>query len=473
MSNTFKSAVQSNAKIKNPKSARTTNGMKARASTANANVDLFFQIGAARGKDVTAMFETAFREDRLTALKILAWSRDVRGGAGERQIFRDVLSYVEVYHPSELAQLVKLAPHYGRWDDILHLDTDLGRDLAFAEIKEALMVKNNGLCAKWMPRKGAVAVALTKYLGLTPKGYRKLIVGLTKVVETQMCANDWGNINYEHVPSLAAARYQKAFGRHDAIGYSAYKSKLGAGTAKINAEAVYPYDVIKSIQNGDKVVGKAQWDALPNFIGDELVLPMVDVSGSMTCRVGGNMNSALTCMDVAVSLGLYLADKNSGPFKDMFMNFSSEAKIEVLKGDIVQKLNQLKRSHWGMSTDLHAAFKEVLRVATQNSVPADQMPRYILIMSDMQFNQCVQHDDSAIEMIRRKYADAGYEMPNIVFWNLNAHMGNVPVKHNEEGVALISGFSPSIVKSVLAADALTPDSIMRQTIDQARYDLVK
>lgn len=471
MSQSFKSAVQNSAKT--PKISRTANGMKALATTANANVDLFFQIGAARGKDVTGLFDAAFREDRLTALKILAWSRDVRGGAGERQIFRDVLSYVEKNYASELPQLIKLAPHYGRWDDILHLTSDEGRSLAFAEIKEALLVQNNGLCAKWMPRKGAIAVALTKYLGLTPKGYRKLIVGLTKVVETQMCANDWGNINYQHVPSLAAARYQKAFGRHDAVGYSAYKSKLVAGTATINAGAVYPYDVIKSINQGDKAVATAQWEALPNFIGDELVLPMVDVSGSMTCRVGGNMNSALTCMDVAVSLGLYLADKNTGPFKDMFMNFSSEAKIEVLKGDIIDKMRQLQRSHWGMSTNLHAAFNEVLRVATQNNVAADQMPRYILIMSDMQFNQCVSHDDSAIQMIRRKYQAAGYEMPNIVFWNLNAHMGNVPVKHNEQGVALISGFSPSIVKSVLAAEALTPAAIMQQTINQARYDLVK
>jgi len=346
----------------------------------------------------------------------------------------------------------------------------MGKKLAFDLIKEALLVKNDGLCAKWMPRKGATAVELRKFMGLTPKGYRKTLVTLTKVVETAMCAQDWTNINYEHVPSVAAARYQKAFGRHDTIGYGAYKAKLVTGDAKINASAVYPYNVIQSIKTGDTTVAKAQWEALPNYIGDELVLPMCDVSGSMGSAVGGNKN--LTCLDVCISLGLYLADKNAGPFKDCFLTFSTHSKIEVLRGDILSKYNQLSRAQWDMSTNLNGAFEEILRVGTHNKVADKDMPKYVLIMSDMQFNACTKHDDSAIEMIRRKYEASGYTLPKVIFWNLNSHSGQSPVSFDEKGTALISGFSPAIMTSVLKAEAITPEQIMLQTVNVPRYEVI-
>jgi hypothetical protein len=307
---------------------------------------------------------------------------------------------------------------------------------------------------------------------MSPKFYRKSLVEMTKVVEQNMCANTWTEINYSHVPSLAAARYQKAFKKHDQTGYEAYKAKLVTGEAKVNAAAVYPYDVIKSRRfGGDDTVIQAQWDALPNFIGDELVLPVVDVSGSMSCPVGGNAN--LRCIDVSVSLGLYLADKNKGPFKDMFLTFSEKSKLEVLKGNLLDKLNQMEASDWGMSTNLHAAFEAILKYAEKGNVPAEDMPKYILIMSDMEFNHCARYDDSAMQMIERKYKAAGYEVPNIVFWNLNARAGNVPVKHDKSGVALVSGFSPSIMTSILAAEDLSPESVMMKTLTSPRYAVIK
>ena len=463
---TFKDAVQDTPVVR-----QTDNGMKTFASSLKATVDMFFQVGASRGKDVSAMFERAYQEDRLIALRIAAWARDVRGGAGERGVFRNILSYVEKMHSNELPQLVQVTPTYGRWDDLLVLTTDAGRKLAFDMIKEALLVKQDGLCAKWMPRKGDDAVALRKHLGLTPKGYRKTLVTLTKVVETQMCAQDWAAIDYEHLPSVASARYQKAFGRHDPTGYGLYKEKLVSGDAKINAGAVYPYDVIKSIRMGDPDVAKAQWDALPNYIGDALVLPMVDVSGSMNCPAGGNPN--VTCMDVSISLGLYLADKNTGPFKDMFLTFSTSSKIEVLKGNIVEKYNQLQRADWDMSTNISGAFDEVLRVATTNSVKAEDMPKYMVIFSDMEFDACVNNDDSAMEMIKRKYEKAGYVVPNVIFWNLNAREGNVPVRYDESGTALVSGFSPSLMTSILKASDIDPVSIMMEVVNSERYAVIQ
>jgi hypothetical protein len=399
------------------------------------------------------------------------WARDVRGGAGEREVVRNILLSLEKNYPEVLDRVLPHLAEFGRWDDMLIFKTKAVKAKAFTLIGDALR-ERNGLAAKWMPRQGPLAAEIRAFFGMSPKFYRKSLVEMTKVVEQNMCANTWTEINYSHVPSLAAARYQKAFKKHDQTGYEAYKAKLVTGEAKVNAAAVYPYDVIKSRRfGGDDTVIQAQWDALPNFIGDELVLPVVDVSGSMSCPVGGNAN--LRCIDVSVSLGLYLADKNKGPFKDMFLTFSEKSKLEVLKGNLLDKLNQMEASDWGMSTNLHAAFEAILKYAEKGNVPAEDMPKYILIMSDMEFNHCARYDDSAMQMIERKYKAAGYEVPNIVFWNLNARAGNVPVKHDKSGVALVSGFSPSIMTSILAAEDLSPESVMMKTLTSPRYAVIK
>ena len=455
--------------------ARTQNGMRAFKSSLNANTDLFFKIGASRGKNIIGDFTAAYVENRDIALRIAQWSRDVRGGAGERQLYRDIMQHLARKDTDAALALMRKAPELGRWDDVLVLaDTEL-RVQAFDAIATALKA-GDGLCAKWMPRKGNLAAALRAHLGMTPKQYRKTLVNLTKVVETQMCAKDWDNINFEHVPSLASARYKKAFYRNAEAAFKSYVDKLTRGEAKVNAAAVYPYDVLKGVTGHyvDPDMSKAeldhvtaQWNSLPNYVGDASILPLVDVSGSMFCPAGNNKN--LTCMDVSISLGLYLADKNQGKFKDCFLTFSSEPKLLNLKGNILDKVNQMKSSDWGMSTNLHAALDKILSVATQARVPVSEMPAMLLILSDMQFNQCVEHDARALDMIRRKYEAAGYAMPRVVFWNLNAHE-NVPVRFDEQGTALISGFSPSIMKAVLAdVDSFTPESIMLQAVMIDRY----
>lgn len=464
--NSFVNAVQ-----ETPVETRTINGMKTNASSMNALVDLFFAIGASRGKDMTKAFEKAIVANETLALRLLMWARDVRGGAGEREVVRKILTYMEKNHPAALERILPLIPEYGRFDDLLVFQTRAFKEKAYVIIGDALRA-GNGLAAKWMPRKGPIAVEIRNFFGMSPKQYRKSLVALTKVVEQDMCAKRWNMIEYSHVPSLAAARYQKAFNRNDPMGYAKYKSKLATGEAKINANAVYPYDVIKSGKfGGDHAVMQAQWDALPRYIGDELVLPMCDVSGSMGCPVGGNDN--LSCMDVCVSLGLYLADKNTGPFKDMFLTFSASPSINVLKGDLRSKLRQLKTADWGMNTNLNAAFDEILRVAVKGKVKAADMPKYLLIMSDMEFDRCTRFDDSAMQMIQRKFEAAGYEVPKIVFWNLNARAGNVPVKYNMKNVALVSGFSPSIMTAVLGAKDMSPVSVMLETLNSERYAAIK
>lgn len=462
----------------------TTNGMKARVSTANANVDLFYKIGASRGKNVVPDFTAAFVENRDYALRIAQWARDIRQGAGERELFRSILKSLVNTNPDEAKLLVRKVPELGRWDDVLVLVGSPLETDAFQMIKNALD-KGDGLCAKWMPRKGPEAVKLREFLGWTPKFYRKRLVELTKVVETQMCANDWDNIDFNKVPSVATARYKKAFGRHTEK-YGEWATKLVSKdpevkeSVKVNAGAVYPYDVIRNINYNmtadDLNVIRAQWEALPNYMNETKVMPLVDVSGSMGCPVGdGKKTSNLTCMDVAVSLGLYVADKNKGVFKDTFLTFTSTPKLVTLKGDIVAKNNQLRRADWGGSTNIQSAFETILKTAVSNKVPQEDMPDVLLILSDMQFDYCTDFGrsrESAMEMVERKYAAAGYKTPKVVFWNINAY-SNVPVAYDKSGAALVSGFSPTILKSVLAADFdnFTPEAIMRKTIMVERYDI--
>jgi hypothetical protein len=472
--NTFVNAVAN-------QSARTENGMNAFRGTNSALVDLFFKIGASRGKDIIPQFTSAFVEDRERALRIALWSRDVRGGAGERQLFRNILVYLAQNDVASFKAVAPKVPELGRWDDLLYVASqkveDEARMLSLSLIKAGLD-SGNGLCAKWMPRKGPESVLLRTYLGWTPKFYRKRLVELTKVVETQMCAKDWDNINFSHVPSVASSRYKKAFLRNSKT-YKEYVEKLVKGdkTVKVNASAIFPYDVLKSITNRYNVLQvtktekdhvKAQWDALPNYVGDANILPLVDVSGSMTSSV----SPGLTALDVAVSLGLYLADKNTGKFKDTFLTFSGSPELITLRGDIVQKVQQMQSSHWEMNTNLHAAIQKILDVAVEGKVPQEEMPDILLILSDMQFDRCVHYDDRALGMIARKYENAGYTVPQVVFWNINSRE-NVPAKMNEKGVALVSGFSPAIVKTVLKADAdkFTPEGIMNATIMNPRYDL--
>jgi len=461
---TFAEAVKST-----PAVARTENGMKAKAHSGNALVDLFYKIGASRGKSVTADFERAFQEDSDLAMKIALWSRDVRGGAGERQLFRDVLVHLEKTHPDTLETVLPFVTEFGRWDDLLVFSTEKFKHLAYTLIGDALRDRN-GLCAKWMPRQGPIAIEIRNFYGMSPKQYRKSLVALTNVVEQKMCAKDWDSIEFGKLPSLASARYNKAFAKNATASYQAYKARLTAGTDKVNASAVYPYDVIKTLRHGgDSVVADAQWASLPNYIGDASVLPLVDVSGSMSCPVGGNAN--LQCIDIALSLGLYCADKNTGVFKDTFLTFSDKPKAQVVKGLLSEKMAQMNSSDWGMNTNLHAAFDEILRIAVKGGVNAGDMPKTLLILSDMQFDQCVSYDDTAHRMIKRKYKEAGYELPNVVFWNLNSK-DNVPVKFDKKGTALVSGFSPAVMKGVLSGADMTPYGIMLATVDVDRYSVL-
>ncbi|HPE70131.1 MAG TPA: DUF2828 family protein [Thermotogota bacterium] len=439
----------------------TENLMPSYKSTLDECVDLFFQVGASRGKCMKAPFKKALKQDKDIAMRILLWSRDVRGGAGERQIFRDLIRTTALTD-----RFVSLIPEVGRWDDVLALRGTPHEDAAVSLLRTTLLEEQNGLCAKWMPRKGEKAVWLRYRLGLSPKSYRKMLVNLTRVVESEMTANQWQSIDYEKVPSLASARYQKAFARHDPEGYEAYKQGLVTGTASVHADTLYPYDVLKSLYAGDSTVAQAQWEALPDFVeNDSTFLPVIDVSGSMTTRIAPN----LTALMVSVSLGLYLAEHNKGIFKDQFVTFSARPEMHKVHGTLEQRLEQIENANWGMNTDIEAVFDLILNAAQAHKVPQNEMPSVILILSDMQFDQATT-GTPALAMIAHKYERAGYKRPEVVFWNLCDRPGNIPATLNDTGVGLVSGFSPSIVKTLLSGETMDPVKIMKAAVCIPRYD---
>ena len=461
----------------------TSNGMGALGTTLNECVNLFFQIGAMRGKSKKALlnlFSKAYNENPLVATKVLFWVRDVREGAGERQIFKDILLHLTENNTDVVKKNLSLIPLFGRWDDLLVL-VGSPLEVEVLEMVKTAIQNEDGLCAKWLPRKGKVANAIRSYLKVSPKVYRKTIVKLTNVVETAMCAKDYSNVDYSKLPSLAMARYQRAFQTNDGKRYEDYKEALKNGETKINAGAVYPYDITSTLGiSGDNTIANEQWNSLPNWMegSNERVLPVVDVSGSMGVEIGGNPN--LTCIDVATSLGLYISERNEGIYKDAFITFSEEPQLQILNGSLEERFQQLLRADWGMSTNLEKVYSLILNKAKANNIPQDMMPTKLLILSDMQFDVATngrwdrksKWTPTSQEMVEKMYEESGYKLPQIVYWNLNASMSNFPVEFDKRGTALISGLSPSILKSVLGGDEMTPEGIMMKTIDTERYNII-
>jgi hypothetical protein len=461
----------------------TENGMITNSSSLNHCVNLFFQIGAMRGQDKSRLinaFTKAFGENPLTAMKLLFWARDVRGGAGERQIFRDIIGYLANNRRDVLGKNLNLISEFGRWDDLLVLVGTPLETEALELFANAIKSKN-GLASKWAPRpnvsnreKKRWASALRNHLGLSPKEYRKLLVENSNTVEQLMCANEWSAIEYSKLPSKAMSDLMKAFSKHDKERFGAYLESVNKGETKINAGAVYPYDIVKNLRFGDKSGANAQWNALPNYLegSKERFLPVVDVSGSMNCAAGNNPN--VTCMDVAVSLGLYISERNVGPFKDAFVTFSSDPELQVLSGNLQERFNQLQTSEWGMSTNVESVFRLILEKAKDSDVFEEEMPTMILIMSDMEFNSGTRGNWSlsAQQMFERMYAEAGYKMPKVVYWNIHSRQDNFPVHFDKVGTCLVSGFSPSLLTNLLSGKDMSPLSMMLTVVNSERYSVV-
>ncbi|KKL82943.1 hypothetical protein LCGC14_1979710 [marine sediment metagenome] len=451
------------------KDALTYNLARTHSTSLNSVVDLFFIAGASRTmphSDIFKMLEKSWVEDKLSTLKVIFWAGDIRGGAGERRFFRLALNWLEDKDLNTLLLNLYLVPEYNRWDSLFQLDTTQVMEL----IKEALYEKENGLCAKWMPRKKQYdnfANRFRNYMEINHKTYRDLIVKLSNTVEQKMCAREFKAIEYKKVPSCAMNKYRTAFYKKDESRFSLFLEKVEKGEEKIHAGAIFPYQIYKSYHAGaEKKSIIAQWKALPDYMADteERIIPVCDVSGSMT------MNDGLP-MAISVSLGIYLSERNRSIFKDAFITFSGYPKMQYLKGDLISRIKQLEKADWDMNTDLNKVFELILGRAVEDKLKEKDMPSTILIISDMEFDRCGSLTN--FENIENKYSKAGYKIPKVVFWNVSGRSGNVPVSYDKSGVALVSGASPSIIKAILSGKDFTPQGIMLETIENKRYDAIK
>jgi hypothetical protein len=458
----------------------TENGMVTNSSSLNNCTDFFFMAGAMRNEKedrIIAKFYMALVEDPLWAMRLLFWARDIRGGAGERRVFRILIREIAKSHHKDLLEKnIHLIPEYGRWDDMLELLVTPLKGLAIQQIVTAIE-SGDKLAAKWMPRPNGsdkrkmLSSKIYNAMGISSAEYRKRIVELTNVVETKMSANEWDSIDFEKVPSLAMARYMKAFERNSKS-FKIYSEKVEIGEAKVHSGAVYPYDIVKSYRNrADEGVLDVMFDSLPNYMEEtnERIMPVVDVSGSM----GMNISRTVKAIDISVSLGLYCSSKNEGIYKDAFITFSKRPKMQFLKGNLSERIRQLETAEWGMNTDIEAVFSLILKQARKNGITQQEMPTMVLIISDMEFDQCVINGKSinSQKMIAKKYEKHGYKLPRLVFWNLMSRHNNLPVSYDKEGTALISGFSPAILRAVLSNNIkiFNPMNIMLQVINSDRY----
>ena len=468
----------------------TLNGAKAYKSTLNKCLDLFGQLGACRNNinQATRLFELAYKEDPETATRILFWVRDIRGGGGERNIFR-VLFKNLVEQNKELGQkLISLVPEYGRWDDLLVLENTSVwpqvLDLIAQQLHiDEVMLASGGrvsLLAKWLPSINAssknskrLGREIAEHMVMTERQYRKTLTRLRsaiKIVEQQMCSKEWATIDYSKLPSRASFMYRKAFAKQDGVRYQQYLTDVEQGKAKINASTLYPYDIVdqylyKGARN-DKTID-LQWEALPNYMGDNHLngLVVADVSGSMT------QNNGMP-MAVSISLAMYIAERNASKvWKDKFITFSSNPELQTIVGKTIgDRIQNLSRADWGYNTDLISVFKAILKAALDKNVAAKDMPQKLIIVSDMQFDQaCSSNKRTNFEQIEKLYRAYGYKLPQLVFWNVNAIGANVPMTVGDYNTCLVSGCSPSILKSVLKGEIITAVDMMNDAVYSEMY----
>lgn len=472
----------------------TTNGMTALRSTLNANLDLFSKSGEIVQPNFVSLFAQALKEDQDTALRNLLHARDVRGGKGVRNTVQNALVWLAINEPNLLlnTNLIEKIPYVGYWKDLSTLVENSNVPLEVKKkvirvIAEALEKnETKALAAKWVKLKSPVGYMLRGYLKLSERDLRKKLVELRKeVVERKMCEKDWTGIIYSHVPSKAMNKYKEAFKRNDSVRFDSFINRVATGEEKINASTLFPHEVSKVYQTYTQVdrynrydtsvvldkVAEAQWNALPNYLAgnNTKILPVVDLSGSMNSSAGNGYSYA----HIAVTLTAYIATRSEGAFKNLLTTIADKPVFVDLTNQetLLGQIKTINEGRVGYTTNIQATFDLILNHALSNNVPQEDMPEMVLILSDCQGNYSGR-DETAYQMARRKFEQAGYQPPQLVFWVLNANTGNVPVKFNDSGSALVNGFSPATLKGVLSdLESYTPLNVMKTTLEDSRYTI--
>lgn len=473
----------------------TENGALGYATTGKELVDFNFKVSSMRDwpeEKIRREFKKVWYENKELALKYLFYARDIREGLGERRLFREIFKEI-VDEPGvkNNISLLKLIPEFGRWDDLVSLlwiNTDLTRDIVniirdqmVSDIDGCLNERPISLMAKWLPsintsseKTKENAKKLIKELGVSTATYRKTLSRLRKylnVLERKLCANEWNEVNYETVPSNANLKYKDAFLKHDENRRKEYLESLEKGEVKINGSVLFPHDIVHKydLSHKDQAL-EALWKDLPNYVdGESNILVVRDGSGSMAWSPLGR---DILPLDVATSLAIYFSERCEGQFKDNFITFSSTPQLVSLANyeKLRDKLIECNEYDDCSNTDLKATFDLVLKVAIKNNLKQEEIPN-LLIISDMEFDG-IHLEDKLFESIRKKFNKAGYQLPKLIFWNVASRTNTIPLTQNKNGVVLVSGFSPSVVKMVLSKE-LDPYKAIVKEITKDRYKDIK
>jgi hypothetical protein len=432
--------------------------------SAGSLVDFFSQAAVQRMQvlagedDLIPLYTKAKGEDYVLATKTVFWLRDPRAGAGERAAGLKLLKHLADTQPDFITENMKQIAEYGRWKDLTELSATHQNEVAVTWAKA--IKDGDRLASKWAPRKGNLARLIRDELGITNAEYRRTLKENSETVEQAMCSKDWGSIDYTAVPSVAMMKYSRAFRKQDT---QRFEDFLGDKTKKINTAVNYPHEVIRHARK-DVEVGDKMWTNLPEYTEPgQYFLAVVDVSGSMT--IGTIDKAGSQPIDAAIALGLYLAERNVGPFAQKVITFSDMPQwIEIdPKEDLHQKIMHLWSADWGGSTNIERTYELILKLAQTVSVPQDKMPSTLIILSDMQFDQC-STNATHLDNIQNKYKEAGYEIPKLVFWNLVGNYKGSPID-SRDNVALVSGFSPTILKAVLTDSDIDPIGVLKDAVD--------
>ena len=503
---------------------RTENGAVTHKTTKSDLLDMFAMGAAYRTRsdeDVILMFQKAYKENPVYALKCLFYIRDVRGGQGERRFFRTCMKWLVQYDRAAAMRNLKHIPEFGRWDDLyVFVGTALEKD-AFAFMKEQLALdvtcKTPSLLAKWLKSENTssqksreLANKTRAAFGMNHKQYRKTLSLLRErinIVERLMSENRWDEIEFDKIPSRAGMIYKNAFARHDIERMKqdptvqSYADFAKDTTKKVNAKALYPYECVAeamkvmgygggwygrgssvSMDDTNRLMVNKYWDNLADYFNGATFngMAIVDTSGSM-CG-----SSADAPINVAISIGMYCAEKAKGPYANHFITFSNNPTFVKIEGvDFCDKVKRMSGADWGGSTNVEAAFDMMLDVAIQNHLSQRDIPENLIIISDMEFNSCVTSGarstsrwggygcgvpDTLFEAMAKKWRAHGYDMPHLIFWNVQARQNNIPMIGNGN-VSYVSGMSPSIFETIMSGK--TGYDLMMEKLNTERYACIQ
>ncbi|MBQ9142064.1 MAG: DUF2828 family protein [Lachnospiraceae bacterium] len=501
----------------------TENGAIGYRTTGHPLLDLNFKVSSLRNRgeqDIVHDFIAAFYQDRKYAVKWLFFVRDILEGLGERRTFRVCMKYLAVSQPQIALAVMKLIPEYGRYDDLLvYLDTPLCEE-ACAFIGEQLkqdriaMAEKQpvSLLAKWLPGNNTssaesrrYAHVIAKQLRMSAKQYRKTLSALRsylQVVETRMSASEWEQVEYERVPAKAQLKYDKAFARHDAERRLEYLKEVYLGEGKLNAKGLMPYEIVHRAMAKshpytygaleEDLLAELMWQKLSeegfqNDWGLEDCIVVADGSGSMYTHVSGN--STFQAIEVCNSLAIYFAGLLKGVFRDKAITFSGNPQfIDLAPGKSLKEKLEIMLAHCEVAnTNIEAVFDMLLAMAVSNQVPAEELPKQVLLISDMEFDMATcpdwrwrgqsgtwkRFDQTLFQHIEEKYKQAGYTMPRLIFWNVCGRSDTIPMVNNESGLCLLSGFSQNAIKVAGDRYITDPYQSLIKVLDSPRYDKVE